>query len=263
MNIHRLKPVPPFTTVALIAAALFAVVWATIRACVQSVTIDEADTYFWFVTRAPKELFHPFPNNHILNSLLMWASIHVFGTSVFSIRAPALLGGAIYVAICYFLSRSIADRFNLQLSIFICLVYNPFILDFMSVGRGYSLANAFLLAAIAAPVWHYRMGGSVRMGSAVASLALGLSFIAVFSYAFVDIAVFVAIVTWAVRNRGGALDWRPCWLHFPRTPGCASDWRVPDCSLAEGRALLWRAFAGRDDAEPDRCFAIPASTGGH
>jgi hypothetical protein len=31
----------------LILTALFAIVWVVIRACVQSITMDEADTYAW------------------------------------------------------------------------------------------------------------------------------------------------------------------------------------------------------------------------
>ena len=57
---------------------------------------------------------------------------------------PALLGAVIYIVTCYFLCRSITDRFSLQFPIFVCLVFNPFILDFMVAARGYSLANAFL-----------------------------------------------------------------------------------------------------------------------
>jgi hypothetical protein len=180
-------------------AALFAVAWAVIRAAVQSITVDEADTYFWFVAKS--EVWHPYSNNHILNSLLMWITTHAFGNSILAIRAPALLGGCLYVAICYFLCRAITDQLILQLPFFICLTYNPFILDFMVAARGYSLASAFLLAAIAIPVWR-RM--TLRISCVLASLALGLSFSANFSFAFVDLATFLAIMTWAIRRREGA-----------------------------------------------------------
>jgi hypothetical protein len=33
----------------MILAGLFAFVWSVVRARVQSMTLDEADTYFWFV----------------------------------------------------------------------------------------------------------------------------------------------------------------------------------------------------------------------
>jgi hypothetical protein len=86
----------------------------------------------------------------------------------------------------------------------ICLIYNPFIFDFMVAARGYGLADAFLLAAIAIPVWH-RVTGRPTLPTccALASLALGLSFAANFSFAFVDLAAFLVILTWAIRRRDG------------------------------------------------------------
>jgi hypothetical protein len=85
--------------------------------------------------------------------------------------------------------------------------YNPLIFDFMVAARGYGMADAFLLMAIAVPVWHRVMGWpSLRLSCAAASLALGLSFSASFSFAFVDIAAFLAIVIWARKD--GARDSR-------------------------------------------------------
>jgi len=184
----------------LILTALFAMVWAVIRASVQSITMDEADTYAWFV--ATSNVWYPFSNNHILNTLLMWVSTHAFGPSIIAIRTPALIGAAIYIGICYFFCRSITERFSIQLPIFICLTYNPFLFDYMVAARGYGIANAFLLAAIAVPVWHrVKSRPSLRESCALASLALGLSFAANYSFAFVGLAVFLAITAWAIRRR--------------------------------------------------------------
>lgn len=186
----------------LVIVALFAVVWAVIRACAQSITMDEADTYFWYV--ATPDIWGFFPNNHILNSLLIWISTHTFGVSTISIRAPALLGAILYVGTCYYLSRIITDRFSVQLPLFVCLTYNPLIFDYMVAARGYGLANAFLLAAVAIPVSHtVKKRPSPLRSCALASLALGLSFAANFSFTFVDLAAFLVITTWAMRQREG------------------------------------------------------------
>jgi hypothetical protein len=176
---------------------VFAVVWAVVRACVQSVTIDEADTYLFFVERSLSWVWYPASNNHLLNTLLMSLTTHLFGVSSLTIRTPALLGAMLYVSICYFLCRSITDRFSLQLPLFICLTYNPFILDFMVAARGYSLAVAFLLAALAITVWHQPL----RKSCILASVALALSFSANFAFAFVDLGAFLVIATWAIRRR--------------------------------------------------------------
>jgi hypothetical protein len=186
----------------LLAAALFVFGLAIFRAGTQAITVDEATSYFWWASGSTYSPWFPSANNHILNSLLMRLSTHAFGVSSLTVRMPALLGAALYISICYFLCRSLTARFSLQLPVFLCLIYNPFILDFMIAARGYGLANAFLLAAIAIPLWHGQTpGASLSKSCAWASLALGLSFTANFSFAFVDVAMFLAIVIWALKSR--------------------------------------------------------------
>ncbi|HXP87891.1 MAG TPA: hypothetical protein VN841_24385 [Bryobacteraceae bacterium] len=188
----------------LILAGVFAIVWAIVRASVQSITIDEAFTYLYFVALSLSKAWEASSNNHVLNTLLMWISTHAFGTSSITVRLPALLGAVLYVCVCGFLCKSITNRFTLRMLLFICLTYNPFLFDFMVAARGYSLADAFLLAAIAVPVWNRVKGRpSLQTSCVLASLALGLSFTANFSFAFVDGAAFLAIVTWAIQRREG------------------------------------------------------------
>jgi len=210
-----------FQEITLLLAALFAIFWAILRAGVQSLTIDESVTYTMFVHGKIGTAFVASSNNHVLNSVLMWVATHLFGNSPLTVRTPALLGAALYIFICYFLCRSIASRFPLRLSLFLCLTYNPFLFDFMVAARGYSLADAFLLAAIAVPVWHRVKGRpSLPISCALASLALGLSFTANFSFAFVDFSALLFIVTWAIRNRGTESIARI--LKFCTLPGLAA-----------------------------------------
>jgi hypothetical protein len=187
----------------LLGVALFAIIWAVVRACVQSITIDEAFTYLYFAAKPLNTVWEPGSNNHVLNSLLMWMATHAFGTSNITVRAPALLGAVLYIFTRKFLSQSITARFSIQLPVFICLIYNPFILDFMVAARGYSLANAFLLTAVAVPVW-YHLNASLSLDKccALASLALGLSFASNFSFGFVDSVAFLALIAWSMRTSG-------------------------------------------------------------
>lgn len=195
---------PRLTLWLLRAAAVFALGWSVFRALRQSVTLDEADTYLWFGGgQEARFIWYPFPNNHVLNSMLIWISTHLFGVSDFSIRIPALVGAALYISIAYFLCRALTGRFALQLAAFVCLVYNPFILDFFAAARGYTLANAFLLAALAIPVYHSRTGRKpIAASTAWASAAIGLSFVANFAFALVDGAALLAIMIWTLRRRG-------------------------------------------------------------
>jgi hypothetical protein len=76
----------------------------------------------------------------------------------------------------------------------------------MVAARGYSLALGFLMAAIAVPLWHREKGEpSLPKSCALASLLLGLSFCANFSFAFVDAAAFLAIAVWAFQRRGAQI----------------------------------------------------------
>ena len=67
--------------------AIFALLWAVARACVQSITIDEADTYLVWVARRDPAHWQAASNNHVLNSLLMRLFTSVFASE------PALRAG--------------------------------------------------------------------------------------------------------------------------------------------------------------------------
>ena len=132
----------------LVLTACFALVWIIHRACVQSITLDEANTYFLWVAPASPSHWEPHSNNHVLNSTLMRAFIWVFGLSHLTVRAPALLGGFIYVAAIYHLCFALALGRLFRWSLFVCFVYNPFIMDYLVAARGYGLALGFLSLAI-------------------------------------------------------------------------------------------------------------------
>lgn len=179
-----------------LAIAAFVLVWAVARASLQSITFDEAFSYLYFgKTLSATQDFSA--NNHVLNSLLMLVTTHLFGPSNLSVRMPALLGALLYVSVCYLLCRRIAPGFALRLGLFVCLTFNPFILDFMAAARGYSLANALLMSAIAIQI----LCRPTPLWCALASLSLGLSFCANFSFAFADFSAFLALLVWAFRGR--------------------------------------------------------------
>jgi hypothetical protein len=187
--------------ITLLIAALFAFLWAVARACVQSITMDEADTYLNFVGRTDPFHWYPAANNHVLNSALMRMFTSVFGLSHLTVRLPALLGAAIYIGaslyICTLIYHSIVPR----LLLFICLVYNPFVFDFLVAARGYGLASAFLLCATVIPAAGIlRRVSPIRICAACSSL-VALSFAANFSFAFADLAVLVMVFLWTSRQR--------------------------------------------------------------
>ena len=194
----------------LIGLAAFAMVWAIVRAHVQAITIDEAVTYTNFVRPSEFNFLAAHANNHVLNSILAWAFTRAFGTSNLVARSGALIGAAIYIVASYFLSVLIAEGFLLRVFLFICLVFNPFVFDFLVAARGYGLASGFLLSAICFVA--YALTGDtksprVTTACVAASVCIALSFLSNFSFAFVDAACIVMLYLWAsggetLRARG-------------------------------------------------------------
>ncbi len=186
----------------LYGAALFVLVWEGARAVVQSITIDEANTWLGSVARPWPSHWVPSANNHVLNSMLMRLAVALFGASHLTLRAPALLGAVIYVASALALVKAVAASPFERLALFLCLAANPFVLDFLVAARGYSLALAFLLAAVAiAAVPRLRApaeGAPADRRSMAASLCLGLSFAANFSFGLVDACAAILLCAWAL-----------------------------------------------------------------
>jgi 4-amino-4-deoxy-L-arabinose transferase-like glycosyltransferase len=163
------------------------------RACVQSITIDEADTYLAWVAGPAPTHWAAASNNHILNSMLMRLFTTLFGVGHLSARAPALIGAAIYIAAAYWLCRLVTQELSLQWTLLICLVYNPFVMDYLVAARGYSLALALLMSAIALAA--YNRNESTRTYILI-SLCAALSFSANFSFAFADLSAVLFIALW-------------------------------------------------------------------
>lgn len=177
--------------------------WAIVRAHVQAITIDEAVTYTNFVRPADPTFWTAYANNHVLNSMLMWGFARAFGASNLVARSGALIGAAIYILASYFLSSLIADRFLLRVSLFTCLVFNPFIFDFLVAARGYGLASGFLLSAICLVAYALvpdAKSSRVPRACLAASLCIALSFVSNFSFAFVDAATIVMLYFWVSKR---------------------------------------------------------------
>ena len=85
-------------------------------------------------------------NNHLLNTLLVKVSTLIFGWSELAIRIPALIGAIFYIFGSFLIAKKIFINSRFFFSItFIALTINPYIIDFLSLSRGYSLALGFFI----------------------------------------------------------------------------------------------------------------------
>ena len=184
----------------LILTGCFALIWCVHRAQAQSITFDEANTFFAFVVGDGP--WSPNSNNHVLNSILIRLFVKLFGVSQLSVRAPALLGGALYIFAAYRICTLLACELALTWPLFVCFVYNPFVMDYLVAARGYGLAIGFLslslyLIARMLFAWDGASERKILKTAVAASVAGALSFCANFSFAYVNGALIAVLFVWA------------------------------------------------------------------
>ena len=122
-----------------------------LRAALISISHDEAFTYLAHVRSPFGEIFfHPkyLPtNNHLLNTVLIKILTNLLGVSEFILRIPALIGCILYIVMSYKILNLFLKGLNLILG-FTLLITHPFLVDFFSCARGYSLGLGFFMTAL-------------------------------------------------------------------------------------------------------------------
>jgi len=137
-----------------IAALLFGLAaWSLIiyKALAIPVTHDEVATMLHYLNFGTWEIMmypDPLPNNHILNTLLAKYSMAIFGVEQWSARLPNVLFFLLYTYAAFKICKMLFERETLLfLGGFAIFLFNPFLLDFFSLCRGYGMSNALLLAS--------------------------------------------------------------------------------------------------------------------
>jgi uncharacterized membrane protein len=187
----------------LLILAAGAVLLVIVRACLQSVTIDEADSFLMFAGQSWPAQWYPSSGNHVLNTLLERLATSIFGVNELTLRIPAILGAITYAASAFYLCVRLSGRAVLQAALFIALVYNPMVLDYLVAARGYSLASGFLLAALAmmANAVFAADSAGLQRKCAWISVLLAISVSANFSFAIVDMIALLFFFLWCLRRR--------------------------------------------------------------
>jgi hypothetical protein len=185
----------------MLVAAAFAGVWIVLRAQLQSVTLDEADSYLGAVVPPWASHWYSTSGNHLLNSLLMRLLAWPFGISHLAMRAPALAGGFLYIVASYRICRMIGEQRWLSFLLFVCLVYNPFTMDYMVAARGYGLAVGFFMTGLYLFLRNVlaeeSSADSLLRDGLWISLCAVLSFSANFSYAWANLGMLGAYLAFA------------------------------------------------------------------
>jgi hypothetical protein len=191
---------------AMFLAGCLAVVLVIVRACIQSVTIDEASLFLSYVHPDLPTHWYATSGNHVLISVLARLFIYLFGLSQVTFRAPTLIGAVIYIIAVYKLCI-LGENRTFRLGLFLCLVYNPFVLDFMVAARGYGLALAFLITAISILARQLLAGPGDPLfyrRSIWISVCSGLSLCASLPFAYVVVILLSTYMVWSCWER-----WKP------------------------------------------------------
>ncbi len=132
------------TQIACLALIAFLAGTGVYRAATESITADEAFTYNRFVaTPLGVSLTTYDANHHVLNTYLCKISVALFGLSELTMRLPALAGALLFLVSLWRLARYALGRGWLCLLAVALAGLNPFVLDYLSAARGYSLALGF------------------------------------------------------------------------------------------------------------------------
>lgn len=126
----------------LIIASLGIFVYLTSRAIAVPFTHDESLSYT--IITGDNSWKHT-ANNHLLNTLLMRVTNSLFGSSELSLRLPNIIAFIIFSLALFKLIKSSSNNFILSLLFIVLTMFNPFLLEFFSLARGYGLAIGFIM----------------------------------------------------------------------------------------------------------------------
>ncbi len=174
------------------------------RAAALSITHDEALSYNRFISQDWKTILFSFhSNNHILNSLLAKFTTILLGNSPFVLRLPAVISsGFFFLLLEKIISRHVKNRVTYLLTLLL-IICNPFLLDYTTAARGYSLAlmfsaSAFLLSSSLLQSQGKALSkGQILVLSGLISTVCALSVAANASFAFLNISILG--VFWGIQ----------------------------------------------------------------
>jgi hypothetical protein len=184
----------------LLVISVTAFCYLAARAWIPSVTIDEASVFLTYATGSLSAGWSPTAANHVLNTLLERLSWSIFGFNQVAMRVPALLGAVIYLGSAASICARLPGR-PFRMLVFLAVVFNPFVLDYLVVARGYSLAVGLLLGAVAVfwRVLDRERGTGLNGRCVLASILLALSVaISRMRFQFVFWLVLVCVIVTGV-----------------------------------------------------------------
>lgn len=114
-----------------------------------SITHDEALTFLIYAGSPVMDIInyeYPSANNHLFNTLLVKFFSSFLGSDEWVLRLPNLLAHFLYLLFTLLIVKQ--TRILYRIPFFILLNFNPYLLEFFSLSRGYGLSIGFMMGAI-------------------------------------------------------------------------------------------------------------------
>ena len=129
-------------------------IYIAARAYALAITHDEAYSFLLIKTNYIKAMAGT-ANNHWLNSLGMKFGSLLLGNEPWQLRLFSILAWPVYGFAAINISEGLKHRIA-GLLLFSLLVFNPYLVDFFSLARGYGLSFAFVLLSISVVIRRIR-----------------------------------------------------------------------------------------------------------
>ncbi|MFN4284673.1 MAG: hypothetical protein ACK4E8_01795 [Lacibacter sp.] len=189
---------------ALAALCLLLLGYLLARAALLSITHDEAGTTdfavvpVWDIMFAARQF--ETANNHILNSLLLKGCVALYGYHEWAVRLPNVLAFLLYFVAGVSIVQLLTQHSGQRLAGMLLLCGVPYLLDFFALARGYGLANAWSMAAIAALLFYVRLQQTRWLWRCFAAAALAAY--ANFTWLNLYLTLWVVIIVLFIGKNG-------------------------------------------------------------
>jgi len=147
MNLSNTK----INTVIFWIAGILLLAFSSYRAWNIPMTVDEGTTWLVYAQFPLIDVFLNRPvntNNHFLNTFLIKFTTSLFGGGIVAIRLSSLLGHLIYIVFSFKLIQLISNRTIIVVTAIALLHFNPYLIDFFGLARGYSLSWGMMMASM-------------------------------------------------------------------------------------------------------------------
>ncbi len=163
------------------------------KGAITSFTYDESTSYLYGARGSYYDIIrftYASSNNHILNTLFMKVSSGIFGHNELWLRLHSILSFLIYGIFSYLILKKL-DFFG---AVFLLplLIFNPFLIDFFALARGYALGLAFGITTLFYNIKYFENYNRIYL-----NISLGTAFlmvISVFSFLYLYVAIFLSLI---------------------------------------------------------------------